>query len=220
MSEIIRLGSSKVKKKWAGIGEQLKRLESMPLPIRILASPKTTAVLGTTLAALTGGAALVPAKLWTGTKILGGVALGEGLIQSSPKIESFAKRKLQPEKVGKYLGEQVEGFGKEKENGLTWKEKAKEGLKKAGLIGGAVALAGAGALGLSKAIPFVKKKLAEKKQREVGLIKNDLGRAPITLRQPYVPLPSAVPLSMSPIQAPQSQLKHQPIQNIIQIQVR
>lgn len=222
MSEIIRLGSSKVKKGWASVGEQLKKIETLPTPLRILASPKTTVALGTTLAALTGGAAAAPAIVWKGTKILGGVALAEGLIQASPKVEEVAKRKLQPEKVGKYLGEQIEGFGKEKEgvDKLTFTEKVKEGLKKAGLIGAGVAGAGALALGASKAIPYIKEKLTERKAKEVGLVSKDMPVPSAPLEHPYVqPALASYPAQISSTEPAGAIKSHLPIQNVIQIQV-
>lgn len=223
MGDVIRLGGTPEKKKWASVGSQLARLEKMPMPIRVLASPKLTAVLGTTLGALmTGGGlpAVFPAikgGLWT----LGGVATAEGLIQTSPRVEEFAKRKLRPEKVGKYLGEQIESFGKEKAGSdqLTFKEKVKEGLKKAGLIGGALAGAGALAYGVTKAVPYVKKKLAERKKAEVGLVSKDVARPYPTLEQPYLPSALVGYPQISPTGAPQQQLTRPPIQNIIQIQV-
>lgn len=221
MSDIIRLGSSNVKKGWASIGEQLRKIEKLPTPIRILASPKTTVVLGTALASLLSPATVLP-TIWKGTKILGGVALAEGLIQASPKVEETLKRKLQPEKVGKYIGTQIEEFGKDKaDDKLTWKEKVKEGLKKAGLIGGGIALAGAGALGLSKAIPYVKTKLEErkaKKEREkVGLVEKDVG---VPTQPPYLSPAFAGYPQISPIQPSGEVQRVPPIQNVIQIQVQ
>lgn len=222
MSDVIRLGGEQVKKKWASVGEQLRKIETLPTPLRILASPKTTVVLGTTLAALTGGAGAVAPTLWKGTKILGGVALAEGLIQASPKAEEVVKRKLQPEKVGKYLGTQIEEFGKEKEGAdkLTFKEKVKEGLKKAGIIGGAVAGAGAIALGVSKAVPYVKEKLAERKAaKEVGLISKDMPVPSAPLSHPYVQPALAGYPAVSSLEPAGALKQVPPIQNVIQIQL-
>lgn len=204
---IIRLGGVKVKKKWATLTESLARQKEIKfLPLRILSSPTTTIYLASALALLKG----VPP-----TKVLKyglGAGVVKGIATTSPKIVEFIKRKAHPVKAGEYIGTQLESFGKEKaDDKLTIKERVKEGLKTAGLIGGGIALAGAGVLGV--------KKLLEKK-REVGLVKKDIKVPEPQLKQPYAPLPSAVPYQISPIGGQQQQIRQPPIQNIIQIQVQ
>lgn len=190
---VIRLGSKKPKKKFASIGEQLQRLEKAPLPLRVLGSPKTTAVLGTTLGMLTGGVLGLPTTLLGGAKLTTGVALGEGLIEASPKVESFAKRKLRPEKVGEAIGKEIETFGEEKkeDEDKSILQKVKETAKKAGLIGAGIAGAGALVVGAKK----LKKKIEERKlEKEIGLVKKK------TLGVLDQPLPAQV--GVSSLEAP------------------
>lgn len=238
MSETIRLGSSEIKKGWASVGEQLqKQSQIKSTPLKLLTSPKTTAVLSATLLGLlhpaTAGALVKGAVGKVAAKVAAHPIktytvglLGAGALSVSPTLRETAKKYLSPKYIvgkGAYLGEKVEEIVGKKtaDTTLGFGEKVKEGLKKAGLIGGAVAGAGAIALGVSKAVPYVKEKLAERKaKKEVGLISKDEAVPSPTLSHPYVQPQLAGYPQISPLEPAGAIKQAPPIQNIIQIQVQ
>jgi len=221
-----------------------KTREKLPLPLKVLTSLKTTAVLGATLGALlapatalktakTVGKMVVPKSVKGAVGMAVGVPMVAGVLASSAKAREKVSKYLNPVeniKRGQKLGEIIESPEKAAEVlGLTGGEKTgfmdylKAGAKTAGIAGLAVAgVAGATTL---------YKKYKEKKATEVvpgltpstvqqGLTANDKERAGVSLESPYVPFPSAVPPSISPVGSPQAPQMQKPITNIIQIQLR
>ncbi|GAI42236.1 unnamed protein product, partial [marine sediment metagenome] len=170
-----------------------------------------------------------------GTAILAPTAYG--VLKKSPKARAVVSKTLDPReavKRGEYIAgiiedpKKIEEIGKEEGWWSTLKTAAKKGGPYAA---GAAAIVGVAALAKKPVTTYLEKRKAAKElealgipkstaERQVGLVANDLPRAPMELKQPYVPLPTAMPTAISPIQAPQQQLRSPPIQNIIQIQLR
>lgn len=173
------------------------------------------------------GKALVPTTLKGKAALFIAAPTAYGILRSSPKARAVAAKYLDPReavKRGEYIAGIIEDPKQIKEIGEKegWWGTVKQAAKKGGKYGAvAAAIVGAGVL-LKKPIgaALAKRKAGKLAERQTGLVANDLPRAPLELRQPYVPLPSAMPTSISPIQAPQQQLRSPPIQNIIQIQLR
>lgn len=185
-----------------------KKRKTLPLPLRVLTSTKTTAVLGATLGALlfpsaalglvkSAGRAAAP-KTFGGavrTAILAPVA--GGLIVSSPKIRDIAKRTLSPSaqfERGKFIGGLIEdpsGLLPEQETAGSVGERIRQVAGAAGLVAGGIAAATGGVI------------LAKKAVR---------GAAPITFQQ----LPSSVaPVIEQPlgaVQPPEEEKKVAPTQ--------
>lgn len=102
----------KNKSPWATIGDQLKRAENFPLPLKVLTSPTSTVVLSSVLGALTGtvgpGTALKSGFLGAGTS-----EIVQGAIKSSPTLDTaISKRVLNPSGVGETLGGVIEDVSK------------------------------------------------------------------------------------------------------------
>jgi len=211
-----------------------KTRAKLPVPLKILTSLKTTAVLGTILGTLLaptkalglvkGAAKFVAPKTIKGAVITAvAVPTAYGFLKASPKAREVVKKYIDPReavKRGEYIAGIVEDPKKIKEIGKEegWWKTVKGAAKEGGKYGAVAAgIIGLGVLAKKPVLSLLEKRKAE---RETGLIPTDLPRAPIELKQPYVPLPTAMPTSISPIQAPQQQIRHPPIQNIIQIQLR
>lgn len=241
MSETIYLGQKKKKKTTAEIRAGL------PLPLRILSSPKTTIALGATLGALlfpasaiagvkAVGKALVP-KTLKGALIAGvTVPTAVGVLSSSPKARKIIKTAIDPResvKRGKKIGEIIEEPKKAKRilgitEDMTTKEKIIAGAKKAGKVGAIIAGVGAVGLGAKAIIPKIKETLAERKakkiiaQQEQAQRLAGLKQVGFTEARPVGlgGVPVAMPTQIQPVGAPQSTQRPRPIQNIIQIAVR
>ena len=137
-NDIIRLGSGKKKSKFK------KTITSVLTKTAVLEA----GILGSLLGGPFGG---IKAGALTG--------IGLGILQTSPKAAKFVGEKIKdPTAGGRFIGEQIEKIGQTPlptEKGLG--EKIKEGLKKAGVLGGVVAAGvGAGAL-IKKGVEKVKK---------------------------------------------------------------
>jgi len=200
-----------------------KKRATLSKPLQLLTSLKTTAVLGATLGALLSPAtALRVAKgAFSFVKARPKTAAAIGTIgylaTKSPKTAKAIKDIPSAYKKGvETTADIIEGKKK-----LT-SETVKDVAKTAGII------TGVGALGVGAGL--IAKKILKKKEDKVegltpsttpqGLLGADRERAGITTKSPYVPLPSAVPPSISPIGAPQAPQMQKPITNIIQIQLR
>jgi len=177
--------------------------------VKVLTSPKTTVVLGGTLATLvTAGAvapALTSAALRGGTaatvrgtfsqaktlipKTLGGKVLlvtGISALTSSPILRSLVVRKLNPVSTGRELGLLVEDPSKLFPKDTTAKgvrEKIKDIAKTAGLIGGVAAATVGGVI------------LAKKGIEKVKSIIPSRSPAPPSQITPFAILPAATPIS-------------------------
>ena len=103
---------------------------------------------------IASGAGALP--IVTAVKLAGASVLGGGILATSPTAQKFIKEKLKDVTAGgRFVGKTIEDVatGKtEEENGKTFGEKLKEGLKAAGLIG----LGAAGAAGIITAIKKIK----------------------------------------------------------------
>jgi len=145
MVDVIRLGERQ-------IVSPIPILEKIPIfgtsvkgivtTAKVLASPVTTLALGSGLVGLLTGSPIIAGKTFLG------VGLGLGALASSPKIREFARTKVtDPLAGGRFIGELVEDPAKLFPKDKPFKEKVKEGLTTAGIIGGiAAAGVGAGAL--------------------------------------------------------------------------
>jgi len=142
MSGIIQLGNTKKTSSWASIGSQLSKIKTLPTPVKILASPKTTGVLTGALGLLTGAGVVSS----VGKALL--IPTVAGVIEKSPKAESFIKERIaKPEKAGQRIGEFIENPVLKTKTAIdktikTIKDKPREVAGKvatAGLIGGAIA---------------------------------------------------------------------------------
>jgi len=159
--------------------------------------------------------------------IKGVVGMGVGVpvamgVLSSAKARKSVKKYLDPResyKRGEYIAGIIEDPDKIKKIGKEegWWGTIKEGAKKGGKWGALATGIIAGGYAVKKGVPYVKKKLAE---REVGIVKKDLPRAPVSLTHPIVPQTAYPSPQISPVGAPQPTKQHLPIQNIIQIQLR
>lgn len=97
--DVIRLGAPQ----FATVGEQLRRRQDLPLPVRIISSPFLTGGLLGGLGLLLGGGFL-PAL-----GIVGGIPTLAGAVKSSPKLEGLIQEKiLRPEEFGERIGGFVE----------------------------------------------------------------------------------------------------------------
>jgi len=221
----------------------------LPLPLRVLTSPVTTAVLGATLGALlfpasalasakVVGKALVP-KTLKGALIAGvTVPTAVGVLSSSKKAREILKTTLDPRenvKKGKKIGELIEEPKKAKEilgitEEMTLAEKIKAGAKKAGKVGAVVAGVGALAVVGKKFIPKAQDILAQRRvKKELAIIKEQeqaqrlAGLKQVGFTEPRPVGLGGVPVAVSPqirpSGAPQSTQGARPIQNIIQIAV-
>ena len=136
--KVIKLKPKPKEKKLASISSQLKKIETLPLPIKVIASPQLTGALAGTLGLLTGAGVLPSLGIGLGIPTVGGV------IKASPKAEGFIKeRLLQPEKLGVKIGGIIE-------DPLGALKKTTTAAK---IIGGGVVgagLVGAGILGVKK----------------------------------------------------------------------
>lgn len=100
----LSIGKQKKKKKtWATIGEQLRKLETLPKPLQIIASPTLTGALVGTLSLLTGTSPITAAIAGTSIPVIAGVT------KTSPTIdEAISKRITDPIGAGEQLGSGVE----------------------------------------------------------------------------------------------------------------
>ena len=182
--DVIRLGRRTQKRPRATIVSQIARAKKFPFPLNILASPRTTVILGTLLPL--GRGAKVISTLKKGLL----AAIGVGALEKSEKLEKFIIAKGRPFKAGEFIGGQIEQFGK-KPTG-TLKERIKEGAKKAGLIGAGVAAA-------AGVVAVVKK--ARERVKDIGVPTLPTGKLPLApasalLIQPTQPIaPRIEPLA-------------------------
>ena len=141
-------------KKPPTVGEQLKKIETLPQPLKTLASPVTTGALAGTLGLLTGTGPVSAAIIGTS------IPVAAGVVQSSPTVDvAVTKRLKDPVGAGKSLGKAAEsiitGVGKAATAVGKGVGKAVEFTKENPLLvgGGAVAATlGAGAVALSKSV--------------------------------------------------------------------
>jgi len=174
VENIIRLGGSPTK--LPTIGQQLRKRETLPAPLKFLSSPALTGGLIAGLGLLTGTLGILPAL-----GVFGGLPTVAGIIKRSPKAEILLKEKLlQPEKFGERIGEFIEDplkpleKPKKKVKGIIERIKEKPIvpiLGTAGLIAGATAL-----------LPVVREKL----KKAPGL--EQIAVTPPISTQPFVPL--------------------------------
>lgn len=169
-NDIIRLRPKK--KKFATVGEQLRKIETLPQPIRTLASPKLTGALATGLGLLTG----VPVLRSIGVGLA--IPTVAGVVKASPKAEKFAKERFfTPEKFGQRIGEVIEDPKKI----FPKKETVKDIAKTAGLVG-------AGAVG-GAVIPKIIEKVKQRKQDVSPIVKDMLSPQLIPSQLGAVPTP-------------------------------
>jgi len=208
-----------------------RKRATLPAPLRMLTSLKTTAVLGATLGALLSpatatktisgvGRLIMPKTLKGAVGMAIGVPTAYGVLKSSAKARTFAKKAIDPReaiKRGEYVGGMIEEpkkFKKKAEKEGWW-----EGVKEAGKKGGKYGLIGAGVLGAGA---VAKKYLEKRKERKAGLLTTDTKREAVApqLMPPLQRLGSGVGLApqVSPIQPSGATKTTPPIQNIIQIQ--
>lgn len=134
--------AKKKKREYGSINAQLNRIQELPTPLRILASPTTTAVLGGTLATIStgGGAGVVLGNIGRTALTTGGVALATGVLRESPTLSGAVEnRLLHPVATGESLGRFIENpistiKNLIKENPIT------SAVVGAGLVAGGVAL--------------------------------------------------------------------------------
>lgn len=216
--DIIRLGG-KTKKKWATITEQLARQKKIKfLPLKVLTSPITTVGLVGILATLKG--VPIGKTLKVGLPAL----IGIGVARETPALVEFIKRKARPVRAGEFIGGKIEelrtGLEAEAEK-KPLKERIKEGLKKAGLIGGALAVATAGAVAVKKGLPFIKTKLEERKAKKLAEAQF-IQPVGLGVTEPIPVGIGGIPVSMPlrPVEPITAIKQVPPIQNIIQLQIK
>lgn len=216
----------------------------LPLPLRILTSPKTTLALGATLAGLVfapaaAGVALraAPGILAKGARGVGkviapksikgavglavGVPTAVGVLASSKTARGFVDPR-ETFKKGKKIGAIIEDPGKSRDilgikEKSSLKEKVLTGAKAAGLVGAAAAV-GIGAVAATKKIKGSLAERAQAKAAQELKAPRELGFVdPQPVGLGGVPV---VPRQISPVGAPGATQKQAPIQNIIQIALR
>lgn len=215
---------------------QRKRAK-LPAPLRVLTSLKTTAVLGATLGAMLSPATalksvtglgkvakfVAPKTLKGAIGMAIGVPTAYGVLKSSAKARTFAKKALDPReavKRGEYVGGMIEDPKKLKRKA---EEKGwKKTIKEAGIEGGKYGLLGAGVLGagvLGKKY-LEKRKLKKELVKDVGIVEKSLPFVPSGLAHPYAPQTALPSPQIMPIGRPKATQMPKPITNIIQIQLR
>lgn len=210
----------------------------LSFPLRVLTSPKTTLFLGATLASIlnpvaaatlarSAGRFLIPKTTKGAIKAAILIPTVAGAL-TSKKVRGIVKSTFDPRESvrrGKRIAEIIEDPSKARDvlgikEKQTFKEKIITGLKGAGLIGAAAAVAIGGAAALKKGSEILRTR-RERKAADEFL----RSRSPRSLGFTD-PLP--VGLGGIPVAAPQKQLtgapgkeiSKPPIQNIIQIQVQ
>ena len=206
----------------------------LPLPLRILTSPKTTLALGAILggllfapataavalrAAPSLAAKIIPKTPLGAVKAVAGVGLVSGLGVSG--VTKITKKVF---KTSQTAGEILAGKKPPADilgikESQTFKEKVITGLKAAGLVGAAAAVGIGGAAELRKGSQILTERKAKKAATEISS-KAELRKLGFTDPQP-------VGLGGIPISQPQKTLtqprgetlRQQPVSNIIQIQV-
>ena len=218
-------------KKKTGLARLVEKKTFFGRAARILTSPKTTVVLGVTLASL-----LSPATALAAARTVGKAALGivkkrpitslavAGVLTTSPKARKFVVEA--PGRIfggGKKIGEIIEDPTRAADilgikEGSTLKEKLITGAKVAGVAG----LVVGGVLG-ARALLKKKKELAQTKipgslglpglpgLKQVGFTES----VPVGLGGVPVGISSAI----QPVGRPGEPITRQPVSNIIQIQV-
>ena len=215
-------------KKKTGLARLVEKKTFFGRAARILTSPKTTVVLGVTLASL-----LSPATALAAARTVGKAALGivkkrpitslavAGVRTTSPKARKFVVEA--PGRIfggGKKIGEIIEDTTRAADilgikEGSTLKEKLITGAKVAGVAGLVVG-------GLLGAKALLKKKKETTAKRLLGLPGlPGLKQVGFTEARPVgiggVPVP--VTSGIQPIGRPGQPITKQPVSNIIQIQV-
>tara|TARA_Y100000310_G_C20676941_1_gene813637 strand:+ start:614 stop:1306 length:693 start_codon:yes stop_codon:yes gene_type:complete len=184
----------------APIKEQLERISELPLPLRVLASPKTTAVLGGTLAALTAPITapfLARQAVVATPKVIGGVARqplkAAGLTLAAPVVvgaaisaPSAVKAFFDPTarfKLGQEIGAIIEA-PKEKIPEIL--ERTKDVLAKTPKV----AAGAAGAAAVVAAAPVVVGKA--KKFREERALQQQLSQPPLAAQTQLEAIPTPI----------------------------
>lgn len=112
--------------------------EILKAELRFITSPKLTVALAGTLGTLLGGPI-------GGLKAAGVTALTVGVLETSPRARKFLGEKLKdPTQAGRFVGEQIEKLGEPSQDKRSVGEKVREGLVKAGILGGVAAAGVAG----------------------------------------------------------------------------
>lgn len=205
----------------------------LPLPLRILTSPKTTAVLGLTLASLLNPALALAGLRGAGKLLIPKTAKGlivagvtvptaVGVLSQSKKARGIVKSAIDPResvKRGRKLGKIIEDPSKASDilgiKGLTTKEKLVKGLKAGGIAGGVIAGAVIAKKGIEKFKDLKSKRAVDQLERKAPRELGFTDPRPVGLGG----VPVAVP-QIKPIEASQPMQMGRPAQNIIQIQVR
>lgn len=206
----------------------------LPLPLRILTSPKTTLALGATLAGLlfapataaialraapSLAAKIIPKTPLGAVKAVAGVGLVSGL-----GISGVKKVTRKVFKTSQTAGEIIAGKKPPADilgikESQSFKEKVITGLKAAGLVGAAAAVGIGGAAALRKGSQILKERKAKKAAKEISS-KKELAALGFTDPRPVglggIP---ATPLQISPVEAPSATKAGLPVSNIIQIQL-
>jgi len=132
--DVIQLGKPRKKTRRLKLAESLTKGVS-----KTIGSTKLTPFLAGTLGLITGGPLL-------GAKAFLGTGLGVGVLEKSPLARKEVRKTLKdPTRVGRFVGETGEKIITGKlDVDIPTKERVKEGLKKAGLIGGVAGLVAGG----------------------------------------------------------------------------
>ena len=220
MALLQTLAPIKLRKKKKGLARLVEKKSFFGRVARVITSPKTTVVLGVTLASLLNPALAGAAARKIGTSLLGVVKKRPitslavaGVLTASPKAREFIVKA--PERIftgGRKIGKIIEDPGRAEDilgikKGSTFKEKAVTGLKAAGIVGlGVGAVLGTKALLEKRKAPQLAglKQVGFTEPRPVGL-----GGVPVAI-QPQI----------QPVGRPGEPITKMPVSNIIQIQVR
>jgi len=140
-NDIIQLGKPRKKTKRLKAAEGLTKFVG-----KTIGSTKLTPFLAGTLGLLSGGPLL-------GGKAFLGTGLAVGVLEKSPLARKEVRKTLKdPTRVGRFVGETGEKIiTGELDIDIPTKERVKEGLKKAGLIGGVAGLV-AGGVAIAKKV--------------------------------------------------------------------
>ncbi len=212
----------KLTRKKTGLAALVEKKTFLGRVARVITSPKTTLVLGATLASLLNPAAASLVARKVGTTALGVVKKRPitslavaGILTTSPKAREFIVQA--PKRIftgGQKIGKIIEDPSKAEDvlgikKGSTFKEKALTGLKAAGIVG-----LGVGAVLGTKAL------LEKRKAKEISKLPG-LKQVGFTEPRPVGlgGVPVAIQPQIQPVGRPGEPLTKMPVSNIIQIQV-
>lgn len=211
----------KLTRKKKGLSALVEKKTFLGRLARVITSPKTTVVLGVTLASLLNPALAGVTARKIGTSALGFVKkrpiaslFGAGILATSPTARRFVVDA--PGRIftgGKKIGKIIEDPSKAEDilgikKGSTFKEKAITGLKTAGIVG-----LGVGAVLGAKAL--LEKRKA--KTQELAGLKQIGFTEPRPVGLGGIPIPGIS--QIQPVGRPGEPVTRQPVSNIIQIQV-